>query len=672
MAGKIEIFKLDIDVDAAIDSQSELKTVLDATKASLDALAKSGDTSSKQYVELQAEVKRLNSEYNAAQTQLGKMLNLRGKEIKTVQEGEAALTILNKEWAKQAQLYGSNSKEADDLAKKHAELKERTRELRLGIGDTSTNVGNYTQSMKEAIGQSGLLQKVQTNYNQTLMISQTIFSSVKNEFNAVVNGYRQGKKEAEAMAGSQKLLAASTNYTNTALKLFKVALISTGIGAIVVLLGSLVAWFSKTQKGIDFVNKALAGLGAAFDVIIDRVAKIGGALIKFITGDFSGAFNDIKDAVTGVNQELVTEIALAYKLQEAMQKLEKQETLLDFRRAAANTRIKELNKLIEDTTKTTNERIKAAKEVERLETEIAAQELSNAQQALAHAQGKFSSDEKSLELLERLKNGTIEYDEVLKNLGLSESTKEDVDKFLAAFQKAEEAQQRSFEVRTTNQNKLNTLLNEEQRKREEAAKAAIDAAKRVADEAIKEQQAQLKLFIQQQGVRAKSLEEQLKMSQDVADREIAILDAQLKNRNITQTEYDAQYLAIKNELAKQQANASVENAQRELNEYITANQSKLDNEKYFSDESLRIEQERLNGLAQARRDFETTRLTEGVINQQQYNDAINAINEENRIALQDAQIARDETKKEAQAVDLANQMAIDEMNFKNQFDLESF
>src|SRR5690606_18219221 len=124
-----------------------------------------------------------------------------------------------------------------------------------------------------------------------------------------------------------------------------------------------------------------------------------------------------------------------------------------------------------------------------------------------------------------------------------------------------------------------------------------------ADQAIKDQEEQLELFIQQQGRRAKTLQEQLNVAQEVYKREVEILEANLKNRNISQTKYDSELLKLKNDLVQKQAEVTIDNAQRELDEYIASNQSKIDSDVFFSEESLRIEQERLNNIAEARREF---------------------------------------------------------------------
>ena len=48
------------------------------------------------------------------------------------------------------------------------------------------------------------------------------------------------------------------------MKTFKGALISTGIGALVVAVGSLVAYFTQTQRGAEKLEVAMAGLKIGF------------------------------------------------------------------------------------------------------------------------------------------------------------------------------------------------------------------------------------------------------------------------------------------------------------------------------------------------------------------------------------------------------------------------
>ena len=131
-----------------------------------------------------------------------------------------------------------------------------------------------------------------------------------------------------------------------------------------------------------------------------------------------------------------------------------------------------------------------------------------------------------------------------------------------------------------------------------------------------------------------------------------------KEKLISQQEYDSEYTNIQNELLRKQAELAADNASRELQDYIANNESKLDSDKFLSEESFRLEQERLESIAQARRAYEAVRLEEGVISQQEYNDAINAINEENRLVNEALENERKEAEKEQAAIDAENRLQL--------------
>lgn len=66
-----------------------------------------------------------------------------------------------------------------------------------------------------------------------------------------------------------------------ALKGVRAAFISLGIGAVVVALGSLISYFTQTQRGMDKVRQATAGMNAVFSVLVERMAAAGEALIGY-------------------------------------------------------------------------------------------------------------------------------------------------------------------------------------------------------------------------------------------------------------------------------------------------------------------------------------------------------------------------------------------------------
>src|SRR5690554_6501394 len=85
---------------------------------------------------------------------------------------------------------------------------------------------------------------------------------------------------------------------------FKAALIGTGIGALVVALGSLVSYFSQTKAGTDLVSKGMAAFGAVMDAVKSRITQVGGAIVKLFRGDFKGAAEDAKGAFAGIGDQI--------------------------------------------------------------------------------------------------------------------------------------------------------------------------------------------------------------------------------------------------------------------------------------------------------------------------------------------------------------------------------
>ena len=211
MAEPIKVFELKINVDAAIKSTSKLKQTTDNLKKTLNEFKEAGDTSSEAYVRTAAAVKNANREYNQAQTQIGKLLLLQGKQIKTVEQGRNALTILNKEWAKTTNLYGENSKEAIDLAKKHKELKDRVNELQKGVGDTSANIGRYKEGFVEAAKETSIFGQAQKKLQTGLLLFKPIYQTVKTELKTVQANYIAATKGTRGLTTAQKASAITTN-----------------------------------------------------------------------------------------------------------------------------------------------------------------------------------------------------------------------------------------------------------------------------------------------------------------------------------------------------------------------------------------------------------------------------------------------------------------------------
>jgi len=84
-----------------------------------------------------------------------------------------------------------------------------------------------------------------------------------------------------------------------AMKTFRGAVISTGIGALVVAVGALVAYFTSTERGAKQLEIAMAALGIVFDKIVEVLAFVGENLVGAFL-EPQAAIDDFKEDMTAV------------------------------------------------------------------------------------------------------------------------------------------------------------------------------------------------------------------------------------------------------------------------------------------------------------------------------------------------------------------------------------
>lgn len=524
--------------------------------------------------------------------------------IKIEKEQEGSLISLRAQLSNLTAEYDSLS-EAERKAVKGENLKNRINEITDSLKGAEEetqrfyrNVGNYTEAITKAAEAN--IPFIQEIHNSVTALSglKGYLSDVKNEFVKIKDGYLEGASAAKTLSGTQKAAAVSTNLLSTAMKILKVALISTGIGAIVVALGSLVAYLTKTQKGVEIVSKAMSALGAAVDVIIDRLAKLGGAIVKLFTGDFTGALSDTKEAFSGIGDEIARETKLAWELKDVLNQLEKQEIMLSMRRAANKAQITELKKIADDTTKSVQERKDAIEKAYKLEQEDLKLQTEIAEKRLANTLGYKEMNEEVRKLMEQIKQGSITADEMIGKLGLSESTINDLKEFREQFNSLQELSESSYQRQTEQQNKLNSIRKE-----------GTDAAKRQADKELTE-------------IR-KAEDELLKLVKDNRKRQSNEIELQytrqikdLQNRLTTEKELTAKARKAINEqiyaLEEQKKMALQKLSDEELQKEIANRQKlielQLESVKKGSDKELELKLEQLKIKRQA--DLSDTELTE--------------------------------------------------------------
>ena len=225
------------------------------------------------------------------------------------------------------------------------------------------------------------------------MAKEVLEMEVKSNIGEVAKDTKELTNEASKAAGEFQIMGVSLNGVKkgfasaavTAKGMFgsiKAGLISTGIGAFVVLIGSLTAYLTNTKKGAELLEKTLKTVGAAISVITDRVAKLGGAVIKFFRGDLKGAAEDAKAAVSGVIAEINEEVDATMKMVTANQKLRDSQRELNVETAQSIAQVEKLKLIAEDITKSYKEREEAATQAFEIETDLENKRISLAEQAV--------------------------------------------------------------------------------------------------------------------------------------------------------------------------------------------------------------------------------------------------------------------------------------------------
>lgn len=159
--------------------------------------------------------------------------------------------------------------------------------------------------------------------DQDKQLSKTnkAFSSMGDQLKALGNRFTIAGKGVGDMASGLLTTAKGAGTASKAMKVLKIALAATGIGLLVVALGSLATFLTKNQEGADKLSKVMRVVGVVFDVVIDRVGMLGKGLVQFFSGNYSESFETLKGAVSGVGEEMRTEGKAALQLERDTQKL---------------------------------------------------------------------------------------------------------------------------------------------------------------------------------------------------------------------------------------------------------------------------------------------------------------------------------------------------------------
>ena len=440
MAEESILLRVGIDENQIAKSENAIvsaRVAIDKLKEAQKELADQGGKNTVEFVKNETAIKDLSTSVRENQRVLSANAKIQSTSTGSLAELRANVSRLKQEYVDLSGAERDNIAVGGALQKELLAQTETLKGLEEGIGVTSRNVGNYSSSILTAVDSSGLFVKAQ-----------------------------------QALATVQTVVSGATGVATVATKSFGNALIATGIGAIIILFGSLISFLTRTQEGMDLVAKATSGVSTFVAVIFDAFSKLGKQLVETIVPTFEGLgdiisgiieldFDKVKKGVNGIGEAIgkVEGVNLldvagaagkasaeAFKLTGQLQDVVRSEKELGLETAKSRAQIESLKKAGEDITKSTSERLAATQKA----TDI--------------------------ELAQEAKRITLQKDRVriLKEQNeLSNSTDEDINRVIDAEIALAAIQQESTTKQIELQNKLNSLNKESEDKRTAANTAAL-------------------------------------------------------------------------------------------------------------------------------------------------------------------------------------------------------
>jgi hypothetical protein len=392
-------------------------------------------------------------------------------------------------------------------------------ELSKAIGEAEGKLSEMTEQSQQAgkkVG--GAFQKagktIEAGFKGAMGASMLFAGSSEESIKlmAKLQGAMQLKEGIAGIMSSVKsmgLLNTAIGGASKAANILKIAIVSTGIGAFIVVLGSLVAWFTKTTEGMEKLNTALNVVSGVIDAIVDRIVKFGGAMVKFLSGDIEGGIEDMGNAFKGVGDAFQENIKRAQELSAMQNKLKKDEVAFITVKAEQNKIIAQSREIIQDETKSIQEKRDALKAMQDAEEKLMNEEIRQQKERV-----------KILELQQEQSKNNIEDDKQMAE----------------AKAKLSEIEQRSAQTKKT-------ILREEKRVNEEAKaqeREGLQAMQERVNKEIELEKRRLEVMEQLTERDEKRFLERRKKAGMISTEEynIAIMEVQKKWAGIRKAEQD--------------------------------------------------------------------------------------------------------------------------------------
>ena len=658
---KAVLLEVDIDTTGAVADLIRMKNELDAAKKAVDDLAvadedgkKSIDKNSEAYILASTQVKILSDEVRKQENYIKQSTIATSENSNSIDKAKAALSAVTIEWGKEAAVVGENSERAKELAKEKLRLTDILKTEELATGDARRNVGNYTQSIIDAVNQlrdhesairknllalesiklatkgnedeqkkanleieanQNALVKVNTElkkYGQNLDITDAqIISStkIKDKDKTTV---KDGSNALLDAAKSNEKLGSAAQTGAKGFEILNMIMKANIIGVIVASIIGLVSWFSKTATGAHVLSEALA-------VISGVATTIGHVFSDLFSGNWNKLGSDIKNFAKDVSKNVKESL----DLEEEERSFKRFNIAIDENVSKLESRAAKLQLAKNDETKGFKEREDAAKQFDNVEQKIFELKEERLSRQSKKKQTELEIAQKNggsvIDILEEqskieIEKAKLEDDNSLRKLNADKETQQRMEKQL-------EIQFKILEVGFTNTRSINDKI--------------IESDKEAFDNRTKKLEENKVLF-------QKSLQDESTAIEKVTGKKvnfneiISISDSeilqkkllgygldekasQLVTESLKRHRQDLIDLSTKDlNLKKAIALAAVSDMENELKEWQSANKSKIDGAKELNAVVYSKERERIGAEYQEEANLLKAKLDGDIIKQKEY------------------------------------------------------
>ncbi len=642
---RINIAQVDIDVEALINKSAEVRQrimeVSDQMKALKDALNKGG-ISVQEYTRQMALLQNVQRENQREQRAYDNLISSHiAVQHQTMQANNTltgSIRELGTALAQNRRIYEDftqaqrESAEGRQLLETIHAQDEAYRELQRSIGVTQVDVGNYRQAILDALGDN---QAFGTSMNGIVNSFNNLRVNVIALSTPFVNFVQTGRLAPAALNAT----AAATGNVSTGMKILRGAIIATGIGALVVVLGSLISYFTSTQEGINKVNRVLTPLKVAFQTLIGVVQNVGKVMVEA----FQAAWQPIKKAGELIGTFLITPLkqvigvvkglskVITGDFEGAWEEVKKPTKDLvnkakEMGKAASDAKGKfselggEMKNIAGNIKATMDEALKRGQRIEEINQKLSASEADYIEQTAKLKQQfkelnliaedttkTFAEREeaarKSIDVqreINKLAEDRNLLEQELLNLKFASNDTSNADRAELARKKAELAEQASarIEAITTQNNKVNTIRKAANDQAAAQAKEAADKAREILQEQLKQQREAVDEYAKTNSAVAQSLQERLSIEEKAMNDRLAILETEKSKGLIKSNEYEKQKLEIQREYLSTTTELSIDAVKREVENYEQENKTKIDNNTLLTAELVAEEQNRQDAIYQ--------------------------------------------------------------------------